>query len=200
MILSEQLKVACSSKNVGKIKELLDDGCEVDTPMSDKGTTALIASSNYGDLESVSLLLSRNASVDVREAGDGMTALLCACAKGYVDIVYELCSVGKSDTNLCTKHGCSPFWISAQKGNVEMMKILKEFGADIHKADLSGITPSLIAANLGHEKALECLESFGCIFLQTHVEAAERNLLVSSEERTKVMVGGNNYIKCFKSV
>jgi hypothetical protein len=67
----------------------------------------------------------------------------------------------------CGMHGveCTPLFIAAFQGHVEVVKCLIEYGADLHKSGTAGCTPLHIAAYMGHVGVVQCL-------LDAHVDVA----------------------------
>jgi len=68
---------------------------------------------------------------------DGWTALICAAAKGYIDIVKMLLSSG-ADVNLSNNDGWTALTCAAAKGYIEIVKTLLSSGADVNHSDKFG--------------------------------------------------------------
>ena len=135
------------------IRKLLDAGADpnhyVDaTPRSRRNfggsprirfATALMRAAYSADLELVRLLLGYGAEPDVR-SGDNETPLLAAAGHGWIDGY----SQGK------------PF---AER--LDVIKLLVELGADVNWADDAGITPLMVAANMGDVAIIQYLVDQG---------------------------------------
>lgn len=78
------------------------------------------------------------------------------------------------------KGGASPLWYAAGLGNLDLVKLLEEFGADIHDKS-EGDTPLHAAASGGHVDICEYLLSRGASKYETNedgetpAEAARMN-------------------------
>jgi len=63
-----------------------------------------------------------------------------------------------ANPNLAKHDGCTPLWIAASRGNVECMKHLINYSADLNKSDRSqGATPLFVACQNGKKDAVDLL-------------------------------------------
>lgn len=58
-------------------------------------------------------------------------------------------------------NGVGPLWTPAKRGNLEIVKLLVERGADVNDRNKSGWTPLMLAASEGHEPVVSYLLSKG---------------------------------------
>jgi len=89
--------------------------------------TALMRAAFSGDVELVKLLLSRGADPHI-VSRDNETSLMAACGTGFIN-------------------GYSKGRSAAER--LEVVKLLVQLGEDVNAADNYGITPLMVAANLG---------------------------------------------------
>ena len=97
--------------------------------------TAIMRAAFSGDLESVKLLLSRGADPHT-PSRDRETTLMAACGTGFIN-------------------GYSKGRSAAER--LAVVKLLVELGEDVNAADNYGITPLMVAANLGEVPIIQYL-------------------------------------------
>jgi len=75
----------------------------------------------------------------------------CPCARGGVQ--------AGADVNAArTDNGCTPMFVAAEKGHLEVVRVLVEAGADVNAAKTTdGATPVFIAAQNGHLEVVRAL-------------------------------------------
>jgi ankyrin len=101
--------------------------------------TALMRAAFSGDVELVKLLLSRGADAHI-VSRDNETSLMAACGTGFIN-------------------GYSKGRSAAER--LEVVKLLVQLGEDVNAADNYGITPLMVAANLGELPIVEYLMDQG---------------------------------------
>jgi ankyrin repeat protein len=97
--------------------------------------TAIMRAAFSGDLETVKLLLSRGADPHILSR-DRETTLMAACGTGFIN-------------------GYSKGRSAAER--LAVVKLLVELGEDVNAADNYGITPLMVAANLGEVPIIQYL-------------------------------------------
>ncbi|MDE3159981.1 MAG: ankyrin repeat domain-containing protein [Acidobacteriota bacterium] len=97
--------------------------------------TAIMRAAFSGDLETVKLLLSRGADPHI-PSRDRETTLMAACGTGFIN-------------------GYSKGRSAAER--LAVVKLLVELGEDVNAADNYGITPLMVAANLGEVPIIQYL-------------------------------------------
>jgi ankyrin repeat protein len=114
---------ACISGEIAAVRELLDDGGDVN--WKDKfGDTALIWANVKGHAEVVKLLLERGAHID-HQSNIGVTALICASYNGKIDCARLLLERG-SDISMKSENGKTAKDFALEKGKVNIVQLLDE--------------------------------------------------------------------------
>lgn len=85
--LNEHLVSACKSGDLKKVKQLLDQGADLNATVN--GVPALIWATNNGHIEVVKLLVEKGADINIQDK-DGDTPLIVASLRGYFEIVQYL--------------------------------------------------------------------------------------------------------------
>ncbi|KAL8680049.1 MAG: hypothetical protein Q9186_003729 [Xanthomendoza sp. 1 TL-2023] len=84
--------------------------------------------------------------------------LLIAANFGLVDITISLLEQGADvDEYAPTSNGIGALGIASQNGHLEIVKILLDRGANLHKAQSHGISPLYRAASMNHPKVVHCI-------------------------------------------
>ncbi|MEW6347740.1 MAG: ankyrin repeat domain-containing protein [Thermodesulfobacteriota bacterium] len=153
-----------------EIKQLLDKGVDVNLKMSD-GYTALLEACTHprpATPKAVKLLLERGAEVNV-VSETGMTPLAGAVfTRSDVETVNLLLEHG-ADFNATIRLKVSgkptreltALGIAAQLGNVPLVRLLVQKGADVNHRDSHGQTPLMAAAWQGRLDAVKILVDKG---------------------------------------
>ena len=94
-----------------------------------EGETALMKASKYGDVATVTDLLSKRADVHLVNS-TGETALILASQAGYNDIVIKLLDAGSNIHH--RSHAGTAIIMAAQEGHTEVLKTLIKSGANIN--------------------------------------------------------------------
>ena len=86
--------------------------------------------------------------MDVNQADKNKwTALHWSSFKGEYSKCFDLISRG-ADVNLPDEHGFSPLFVAARRGHLDIIQLLLESGADVHRRNYEGKT----AINMAKEK------------------------------------------------
>lgn len=143
---------------------LADAGANLDLGDS-TGETALVGASIFADLEMVSLLVNKGATVDNIEEGDDMTPLWHAVHEGiqqseddfslahtHRKIVGVLADAG-ANLDIANEYGETPLFTAVERGRIDFVRILVEKGANINiranfrRGRIKGVTPIWLAAH-----------------------------------------------------
>ena len=138
--------VAAHEGHTDALQLLLAAKCEVNKPnLADRATALFVAAQN-GHLQVVRDLLAAGADVDQARTSDGGTPVFIAAWKGDADMVRELvlarCDVHRRKTDSV---GGQPLMYAVQNGNVEVLRVLIEAGADVDAVSgAEGCTPMCV--------------------------------------------------------
>jgi len=120
---------AAKEGDLKQVQELVDKGADVDAK-NDYGKTALMEAADKGHLEVVKLLLNKGADVNARQK-EGGTALTWAALSGRVEVVKLLLEKG-AEFDVRGQNILTALFLSAARGPLEMVKLLQEKGVDIN--------------------------------------------------------------------
>ena len=148
--IDKELLKACCNGNLKKVKQLLEEGADVNVK-DEKGRTALMFASWYSHKEVVKQLLEKGADVDAEDIY-GKTALMYASEKGHKEIV-ELLKSYEAIRDIAEK-----LLNACVIGDLEKVKQLLEKGADVNAREYEyGWTALMLAALNGHKEVVELL-------------------------------------------
>ena len=135
-----------------------------DLNLSNKeGATPLMMAAGKGHFEVVKFLVEKGAVVDqTTPAADDVTALSQAALSGHLQIVDFLLSAYKDKLNAKTLK--LPLYGAAQRGHLEVVKLLVSKGANVDEAAHEGLTPLHRAAFYGHNEVVDYLIGKGAKF------------------------------------
>lgn len=139
------------------IRSMLRLGMDVNVT-EEEGRTALMFAGYNGHTEIVKLLIERGAVVDLRDQAD-RTALLYAATGPFPESVKVLLEKGAKPNVIDNGEHFSPLMHAAAEGNLDVVKILLEFGADPVLKDVDGDTAESFARQKGHTEVVEYLKS-----------------------------------------
>jgi ankyrin repeat protein len=180
-----QLQLAASRGEIELIKEILDQGADVNETNKHHKTALMLAAGN-GRLEATKLLLERNASINAQEI-DGMTALMMAASDGKYETVKLLVDNG-ADINITNNYGATAITnaaffnhpesvrailsskqklktdtsenallISAGLGLDNIIKMFLDYGVDVNARGKNGRTPLMAAVEFNHLNTVKLL-------------------------------------------
>jgi ankyrin repeat protein len=148
--LIESLCVACSKGEVGRARQILLRGVDVNGQSQDC-TPSYIACKN-GHTECLSLLINHGAQLDEAN-NEGITPAYTACCNGHTECLSLLINHG-AQLNKASNTGHTPAYMACQNGHVKILHLLIQHGADLSLADRHGTSPSHIASAFGRVKML----------------------------------------------
>ena len=184
---ADPIHEAAEAGDIDLVKNLLDDGSNVDAPDLDgtplqwallenqmevarlllehgadpnvKGWdgTLLESSALKGNIELVKLLIQHGANLN---DGDPSTPLIRAVQKGNVELV-ELLIKNGANTSLSIVDGTTPLHEAAHSGKLEIAKILVVNGADVNALNAIGRPPIHFAAEKNYDAVVEYLKQQG---------------------------------------
>jgi ankyrin repeat protein len=160
---STSLLIAARVSGTEMAQVLLDAGADVNETTA-AGESALVLAAHSGNVKFAEYLLSRGANVNA--AGAGYTALHAAVLRGEVGLVKALLDQGadpnapvrqgtpsrrfSSDYSLPSKTiGVNALWLASQFGEIEMMRLLLQKGADSRVKTADGTTTLMAALSGG---------------------------------------------------
>ena len=118
--------------------------------------TPFLFAAQKGHLDILELLKEKGADIYATDK-DGDNALHFACTMGRADIVIWL--LDNCDMNLETKGSWerTPFLHAAEEGHLQIVKLLKEKGADIYAKDKDGDNALHLACMMGSTETVRWL-------------------------------------------
>jgi len=128
---SQLMIAAVAANRLGIIKQLIDDGVDIDVAAIGDGT-ALIMAVRHDNIDMVNALISLGASVDQPSLGDG-NPLIAATKTNNVAIIKVLLAAG-ANVNNSVEGDETPLINASVQGNFAMVKLLVEHGADVNLA------------------------------------------------------------------
>lgn len=139
------------------VNSMLKLGMDVNVVDEDGRTAPMFAGFN-GHTEIVKILIDRGAKIDAID-NSHRTALLFA-ATGHFPETVKLLLDNKSDPNIVDNgEHFSPLMHAAAEGNLDIVKILLEYGADMDLKDVDGDTAESFARQKGHTAVADYLKS-----------------------------------------
>ncbi len=147
-LAGENLRQAALDGDALTVRSLLADGTEIDTPDSE-GHTALMFSAFNGHTGIARTLI--NAGADIhRKDFMGRTALLYAATGPFPETVELLLEKGAEPNIVDQNEHFTPLMHASAEGNLEVVKILVEAGADYTLTDVDGDNAESFARRAGH--------------------------------------------------
>ena len=153
----EALRQAALDGVQAQVSTLLEAGTKVDAPDAE-GHTALMFAAFNGHSDIVLLLLDRGAVLDRRDLM-GRTALLYASTGPFPETVKILLDKGAKPNVVDSDEHFSPLMHAAAEGNLEVVKVLVEYGADLSLEDVDGDDAESFARQAGHQQVADYLRS-----------------------------------------
>jgi ankyrin repeat protein len=157
--LCESLCIACSKGEVGRARQILLRGVDVNWQSRGGFTPAHIVC-QFGHTECLSLLINHGAQLD-KANNEGATPAHIACQNGHTSCLLLLVNHGV-DCSQTTDDGSGPIHIACQNGYFECVKaLLDRCKVDVNCTDISGVTPAYKCCLAGYVKILHLLIQHG---------------------------------------
>nr|XP_029718771.1 protein TANC2-like isoform X1 [Aedes albopictus] len=152
----QALIAAASQGNTEIVEDFLDMG-EVQVNRLDiiTGETALTTACTNGHTETVTILLSRGGSTDVRNRKE-QSPLLIAVKEGHWAIVERLLQ-SQTDVEQTDSNGKTALMVAAEEGHVGIIELLLNRGASLGTLDKDGLSALSWACLRGKQQAAKCL-------------------------------------------
>src|SRR5580658_6265892 len=168
------MALAATNGNPAMIRRLLDAGADPNSA-NPGGETALMTAARTGKVDAVTVLLDRGANVNAKDTVHAQTALMWAALEDHPDMVQLLLARGadiNAHTTVTTPKGeyvparaggasgngiirqralptadggMTPLLFAIRDGNVDMMRLLLDHGADLAQGSGNHTTPLIIA-------------------------------------------------------
>jgi ankyrin repeat protein len=151
----EPLHEAAFAGDLDEVRRLLEEGAAVDIP-DGEGRTALMWASFNGHTSVNALLLEKGAAINTREA-TGRTALMYASSGPFAGTVELLLEKGAEVNLQGTAEGFTALMTAAAEGQVEVVRVLMEYGANPDLEDVDGDTAESFATQEGHAQVVAAL-------------------------------------------
>jgi ankyrin repeat protein len=176
---SHPLIDAVKSGSVDRVRTLLGQGVDVNTPQND-GATALHWAAHRNDLAAAELLLRARANVDAANQL-GATAIWLASVNGSAPMIRALVDAG-ANTNVALESGETPLMAAARSGSVEAVRLLLEHHADVNASErLRGQTALMWAIDERHLDIVKSLIEHGA---DVHARSARWSQLENTAGNT----------------
>jgi ankyrin repeat protein len=153
----EALRQAALDGQLNQVNSLMEAGTKVDSPDAD-GHTALMFAAFNGHSDIVLLLLDQGAALDRRDLM-GRTALLYASTGPFPETVKILLDKGAKPNVVDSDEHFSPLMHAAAEGNLDVVKLLIEYEADLSLKDVDGDDAESFARQAGHQQVADYLGS-----------------------------------------
>ena len=121
---------ACREGDLFKVRQLIKEGCDVNTTGGEYGTTPLMEAAIRGHNQVVEELIRKGARVNVKDNAQ-RTALYWVSWNGHCSVVKTLCAAG-ADTNVQDHWGLTPLMGAAERGSDEIVCELIRAGASVN--------------------------------------------------------------------
>ena len=143
--------------NIEPVKGALANGFDPNTFNSQKRTALMLAAFNGHD-GIVSLLIEKGAKVNLTDA-ENQTALMFASTGPFASTVSILLTAGANPNMAGGQEKWSAVMWAAAEGQLEVVKVLVENGADLTMADIDGENSLYFAEQKGHTDVIAYIKS-----------------------------------------
>jgi len=149
---------AAATGKINNIIRLLARDPQLVSAYSEDGFQALGLASYFGHLDSAEYLVKAGAPVNSHSNNDTKAAPIHSASAGRHHKVVKMLLDNRADPNIREQGGYTSLHITAQSGNVEMIRVLLFGGADVNLKSDDDKSPLDIAIETGHDKATLLLE------------------------------------------
>jgi ankyrin repeat protein len=159
----EMLRSASFSGNVELVRDLIQQGTNINAPELEGGWTALIYAAAKGSLDIVQILLAAGADVNAA-SNSGQTTLSESAYWGHLKIVNLLISAG-ADVNIQEIDGTTLLMkaLMFASGRLDIVKVLVNAGAEPNIRNNAGKTALSIALEKNNTEAVQILRQVGTV-------------------------------------
>lgn len=127
---------AAKANDVGKIRQLLDDGVSPNQTDEDGGMTGMHVAAASGNLQILAILYKAGANINARD-GVGQSPLDVTAEHDQLEAAKLLLEM-KARVNDQDKNGMTALMFAAKAGDIEMVRLMLEAGANPNMADYTG--------------------------------------------------------------
>jgi len=181
---------AAQNNNIDLVRQLLDNGIDINV-RDDTGNTALArASQEEGHDDIVELLLEKDANPNIQDH-DGNTALMWASYNVNIEIIELLLNSG-ANTNIPDHDGVTVLMWATDEGYTEIVELFLRAGADPTIQDKYGYTSLDMAYNNG---LTDIVELFKRHINATKIQSRARGKLTRSKARIQKAKQRSSFMK-----
>ena len=146
----DELFDAALNGDLDKVKMNIENGFDVNSPNEDNQSLLMLAGFN-GHTELCEYLIKKGAHTEARD-NDGRTALIFASTGPFPKTVELLLQNDSNPNAIDNLEHFTPLMHAAAEGQLEVVKILLEAGADPSLKDVDGDTAESFATQNGHNE------------------------------------------------
>ncbi|XP_061400176.1 protein TANC2-like, partial [Musca vetustissima] len=160
--IHQSLIAAASQDHITILEDLLDmEDIDVNAIEPCSGELALTSAARNGCLNTVEVLLTRGANIDLHNK-QGFTALGLSVKEGHWAVAEKLLQSGADLDEPVTSARKTALMIAAEEGHLEILEMLIERGANLETQDHEGFTALSWACLRGRQTAAKILIDKGC--------------------------------------
>lgn len=152
-----ELRRAVADRNLSRIREILNNGVDVNETHPMDGSTSLTYAAEKGFADVAELLLETGASPNKYREGADAIPLVLAAMNDHIEVVRLLLDAG-ADANVRESNNLTALHFAAVEGHVDVVKALLAAGANPEaKPTDDGWTPLFYAIEKGQEEVVDAL-------------------------------------------